>query len=90
MLLLRGTIGMQQRTLIESPIQLTSTRRQALRQSASAPSEEEIRHRAYEIFLEGGAVPGRELEDWLRAERELKKIAEYNRSRRRVLAVSES
>jgi hypothetical protein len=47
-----------------------------------APSEEKIRHRAYEIYLER-AVPGGELDDWLRAERELKKIVSYNRSRRR-------
>jgi len=36
----------------------------------SAP-EEEIRRRAYEIYLERGEQPGRELEDWLQAEREL-------------------
>jgi hypothetical protein len=33
--------------------------------------EEEIRRRAYEIYLERGAQPGLELEDWLQAEREL-------------------
>lgn len=36
-----------------------------------AASEQEIRRRAYEIYLEHGAQPGHELEDWLRAEREL-------------------
>ena len=36
-----------------------------------AASEQEIRGRAYEIYLERGAQPGHELEDWLRAEREL-------------------
>jgi hypothetical protein len=30
-----------------------------------------IRRRAYEIYLERGSVPGRDLEDWLQAEREL-------------------
>ena len=34
--------------------------------------EEEIRHRAYEVYLEHGGQPGRELDDWLQAERELK------------------
>jgi hypothetical protein len=34
--------------------------------------EEEIRRRAYEIYLERGGQPGRELDDWLQAERELK------------------
>jgi hypothetical protein len=35
--------------------------------------EEEIRNRAYEIYLRRGAQPGCELEDWLQAERELTK-----------------
>ena len=34
-------------------------------------TEEEIRLRAYEIYLARGAAPGRELDDWLQAEREL-------------------
>lgn len=34
-------------------------------------SEQEIRARAYEIYLRRGAQPGYELEDWLQAEREL-------------------
>jgi hypothetical protein len=33
--------------------------------------DEEIRHRAYKIYLEHGEQPGRELDDWLQAEREL-------------------
>jgi hypothetical protein len=33
--------------------------------------EEEIRCRAYEIYLERGAHPGHEWDDWLQAEREL-------------------
>ena len=33
--------------------------------------EKEIRDRAYEIYLQRGAQPGYELEDWLQAEREL-------------------
>ena len=32
---------------------------------------EEIRRRAYAIYLERGEQPGRELDDWLQAEREL-------------------
>ena len=36
--------------------------------------EEEIRRRAYEIYLEGGEQPGRELEDWLQAEREFESL----------------
>jgi hypothetical protein len=36
--------------------------------------EEEIRRRAYEIYLECGEQPGRELDDWLQAERELERL----------------
>src|SRR6266446_1399387 len=36
-----------------------------------ASREHEIRARAYELYLARGAQPGRELEDWLQAEREL-------------------
>jgi hypothetical protein len=35
--------------------------------------EEQIRIRAYEIYLQRGGQPGYELEDWLQAERELTK-----------------
>lgn len=35
--------------------------------------EQDIRDRAYEIYLQRGRQPGHELEDWLRAERELTK-----------------
>ena len=37
----------------------------------NAARDEEIRLRAYEIYLQRGEQPGRELDDWLRAEREL-------------------
>jgi len=36
------------------------------------PTEAEIRSRAHQLFLDRGESPGNELEDWLRAERELK------------------
>jgi Protein of unknown function (DUF2934) len=35
--------------------------------------DEEIRRRAYEIYLERGEQPGRDLDDWLQAGRELKR-----------------
>ena len=35
-------------------------------------TDEEIRQRAYEIYLDRGAAPGFELDDWLQAERELR------------------
>lgn len=34
--------------------------------------EEEIRRRAYEIYVERGSTPGSESEDWLTAEREVR------------------
>jgi hypothetical protein len=45
-----------------------------------APSQEEIRRRAYEIYLERGGLPGRELEDWLQAEREFESAALFMRA----------
>ena len=39
----------------------------------SAARDEEIRRRAYEIYLERSKQPGRELDDWLQAERELER-----------------
>ena len=38
---------------------------------SAAPTLAQIQLRAYEIFLERRGAPGNELEDWLRAEREL-------------------
>jgi len=40
---------------------------------ASEPSEEDIRMRAYHRYLERGGGHGMDFEDWLEAERELKK-----------------
>ena len=40
---------------------------------ASEPSEEDIRMRAYHRYLERGGGDGMDFEDWLEAERELKK-----------------
>jgi hypothetical protein len=36
------------------------------------PAEEEIRVRAYEIYVQRGQVIGFDLEDWLQAEEELR------------------
>ena len=40
--------------------------------TAFSPSEEEIRERAYELFLERGCAHGADVADWLAAEGELK------------------
>jgi hypothetical protein len=42
-------------------------------QLASATNLEEIQQRAYELHLERGCAHGYHLDDWLQAERELKK-----------------
>jgi Protein of unknown function (DUF2934) len=36
------------------------------------PTEHDIARRAYELFVERGAVHGRDRDDWLSAERELR------------------
>ena len=57
-------------------VRASPTRPHAANTSVSpTPSREEIRLRAYEIYLERGGVPGNELDDWLQAERELKRAA---------------
>ena len=40
---------------------------------ADSARDEDIRRRAYEIYLERGEQPGGELGDWLQAERELER-----------------
>jgi hypothetical protein len=48
------------------------------------PTHDQIERRAYQIFLERGARPGSELDDWLRAEREFERLALYIRSWNRL------
>ena len=40
--------------------------------SSSEPSDEDIRSRAYEMYLERGGHHGLDFDDWVRAERELR------------------
>ncbi len=51
------------------------------------PTHEQISLRAYQIYLERGARAGNELDDWLRAERELERIAHFKRSWDRLSAL---
>jgi hypothetical protein len=44
-------------------------------QTAEWPTEDEIRLRAYDIYMRRGGAHGQALNDWLRAEQEL--LAEY-------------
>jgi len=48
------------------------------------PTEEQIRSRAHEIFLQHGSQPGHDLDNWLEAEHELmqlrvREVAEFER-----------
>ena len=45
-----------------------------------ALNHDDIRRRAYEIYLERGGLPGRQLEDWFQAESELKSAALFMRA----------
>jgi hypothetical protein len=45
-----------------------------------APNHDEVRCRAYEIYLERGGLPGQELEDWFQAEREIESAAHFMRA----------
>jgi Protein of unknown function (DUF2934) len=40
--------------------------------AAHEPTEDDIRHRAYERYLERGGEHGMDFEDWLAAERDLR------------------
>jgi hypothetical protein len=67
-----GMSSKQERNEITEP-QATSAHAETGEVSAgNLARDEEIRRRAYEIYLERGEQPGRELNDWLQAERELK------------------
>jgi hypothetical protein len=48
---------------------LPATEKVEMKQSTI--KEEAVRLRAYELYLERGAIPGDEVRDWLQAEREL-------------------
>jgi hypothetical protein len=46
----------------------------AVNKNTAPPTEEQIRQRAYELYVEGGRQAGKELDYWLKAE------AEFNQS----------
>ena len=43
--------------------------------SCHLPTDEQIKQRAYELFLARGATHGHDVEDWLRAQAELREAA---------------
>jgi len=50
---------------------------------ADSPRHEEIRIRAYEIYIERGRQPGHDLDDWLQAERELEPKVRHTHAKAR-------
>ena len=56
------------------------------RTANNQPTQEEIALRAYHIYLQRGAAPGNEFEDWMQAERQL--LAEIGKPRRKATAKS--
>jgi hypothetical protein len=53
------------------------------RRCQSAPTEQDIRIRAYYLSLERGLAKGNPIDDWLRAEHELRQSLSQNPGRRR-------
>jgi hypothetical protein len=63
-------------------LQATSTQAETREVSVGNSARDEvIRRRAYEIYRERGEQPGRELDDWFQAERELKRVMFLNPER---------
>jgi len=60
------------------------------RTTKAAPTLEQIQARAYEIYLERRGAPGSQIDDWLRAERELVSAAPSKPRRAAHSAKSES
>ena len=55
---------------------------------ANLPTDEQVRQRAYEIFVRNGSQPGHEVDNWLQAEYDLmqlpiRKITELEPSQRK-------
>jgi len=70
---------------VDSELRSTPFQNQADEPSErQTPSHEEIRQRAYEIYLERGGLPGNEIDDWHRAERELEKVSLFARDWDRI------
>ncbi len=62
----------KQPTTTEQRFPLPTTQNEPKRPTIS---EADVRLRAYELYLQRGATPGNELEDWLQAEQELRQGA---------------
>jgi len=52
-------------------VKTASTTESSKQTSQTQPTLEQIRQRAYEIYVSRNGAPGDEVQDWLQAEREL-------------------
>ena len=51
---------------------MAARRRQSDVPSSTEPTSEDVARRAYELYEARGSEPGADVDDWLRAERELR------------------
>jgi hypothetical protein len=66
------------RTTKRTPRNVISMPRAVAAGAPTLPTPEDIARRAFELFCERGGQHGSDLEDWLRAERELRRVAGVN------------
>ena len=60
------------RGIADVPVTTAADRAPKSRVDATAITEHDIARRAYDLYLARGREPGRQLDDWLQAERELR------------------
>jgi len=77
-------MSMSSKSKSEGNTEIQATPIQA--ETGDSSRDEKIRRRAYEIYLERGEQPGRELDDWLQAERQLERGILPNSERRSATA----
>ena len=58
------------------------------RAAKSQPTREEIALRAYHIYLERGCTPGNELQDWVRAEKELRELSKKSGHKSKIVSIA--
>jgi hypothetical protein len=69
---------------ITLPTQKSSPAHGKALRSTNHPTHDEIEYSAYQIYLERGGRHGRDVEDWLQAERKL--LKKYKRGRARAIS----
>ena len=67
----KNPFGTPRRTKKAASVQPITPAKIEVSQPSNGNLEEEIRQRAYELFLQRGGTPGCENDDWLIAEREV-------------------